>query len=436
MNSYKFLWYMKILFAARFSDPREIIRADLRLLLNALTKKHSVGVVGHEHAIERHSLWNGSILKDHSEIDPKDWDVFLVQGHSNLLAIKALTTTKPIIFLSASPDQEDQCANFPNLYHVLTTDRRSSPVTWGLTPELTAYLPLRRLKLLNDLNRNKPVDQDQYQLLYIVGNDDEGLQLTRNLISVIGSFNYLNCQVACSQTTGVLLKRISNGNISFLKKMGYNQAVLDRQDLIIASGDHAVKAVLERKKVIVVGQYGLGGLITGDNIGDFVKNGFRGRIGGVKDEPVPGSLLDFEIRAALGIEATEAEAWEAITEQQYQQLKKYYVVDWEKQLDELLTQVHQLYSLVHSPRQLLKLKPRISKNISIKRGEQESGITLIPSGVHVASIGILEMQLLNLLDGRLSVSEIIESSPELGKSVITSFIKELWRHKIIMFSPS
>lgn len=71
---------------------------------------------------------------------------------------------------------------------------------------------------------------------------------------------------------------------------------IEKADIVVGSGAIALEGVLHRKPVIVVGEYGFGGLLNPDNLIVHHRNNFQGRIGGRKDEyfPLDGLLKDIE----------------------------------------------------------------------------------------------------------------------------------------------
>lgn len=57
-----------------------------------------------------------------------------------------------------------------------------------------------------------------------------------------------------------------------------------RHGLSLAARGIAYEGVLQRKPVIVVGEYGFGGLVTPDTLHEQYNNYFRGKINGIKAE--------------------------------------------------------------------------------------------------------------------------------------------------------
>ena len=75
--------------------------------------------------------------------------------------------------------------------------------------------------------------------------------------------------------------------------------LIEEADLIIGSGITAYEGVARRKPVIVVGDYGLGGLVTPDTFRSQYNNRFRGRINGMKDEYFSLESLEKDIKKAF-----------------------------------------------------------------------------------------------------------------------------------------
>lgn len=75
--------------------------------------------------------------------------------------------------------------------------------------------------------------------------------------------------------------------------------VIDEADLIIGTGIIAREGVLNRKPVIIVGDYGFGGLVTPNTFRKHYNNSFRGKINGVRDEYFSLERLEGEIKRAF-----------------------------------------------------------------------------------------------------------------------------------------
>lgn len=94
----------------------------------------------------------------------------------------------------------------------------------------------------------------------------------------------------------VLLNTIPEYHVRYISSEDEIRDVIDEADLIIGTDITAREGVLHRKPVIVVGDYGFGGLVTPDTFRSQYNNCFRGKINGMKDEYFPLEILEGEIK--------------------------------------------------------------------------------------------------------------------------------------------
>ena len=77
--------------------------------------------------------------------------------------------------------------------------------------------------------------------------------------------------------------------------------LIEEADLIIGAGITAYEGVLRRKPVIVVGDYGFGGLVTPDTFRKHYNNRFRGKINGARGESFSLENLEKEIHKGFNL---------------------------------------------------------------------------------------------------------------------------------------
>lgn len=92
---------------------------------------------------------------------------------------------------------------------------------------------------------------------------------------------------------------LKNKHIKILKDVDEIITHINNSDIVIGSGYPALLACKLKKKVIVVGERGYGGLVTGTNIQAFYLNFFQGRNGGKLDEYIPLQLLRKDVEAVV-----------------------------------------------------------------------------------------------------------------------------------------
>lgn len=99
----------------------------------------------------------------------------------------------------------------------------------------------------------------------------------------------------------VLLNTIPEYRVRYISSEYEIGTLIDESDLIIGTGVTAREGVLRRKPVIVVGDYGFGGLVTPDTLRVQYSNSFRGKINGLKDEYFSLEKLEGEIRKGFNL---------------------------------------------------------------------------------------------------------------------------------------
>ena len=87
---------------------------------------------------------------------------------------------------------------------------------------------------------------------------------------------------------GILLSKYSEYQVDYISSESEIGKLIEEADLIIGAGITAYEGVLRRKPVIVVGDYGLGGL-------------FRGKINGVRNESFSLENLEKEIYKSFNL---------------------------------------------------------------------------------------------------------------------------------------
>lgn len=117
----------------------------------------------------------------------------------------------------------------------------------------------------------------------------------------------------------VLLNTIPEYHVKYISSEYEIDKIIDESDLIIGTGITAYEGVLGRKLVIVLGDYGFGGLVTPDTLRIQYGNRFKGKINGLKDEYFSLEKLEGEIRKGFSLTSQELQMMsnQALTFLQY-----------------------------------------------------------------------------------------------------------------------
>lgn len=103
----------------------------------------------------------------------------------------------------------------------------------------------------------------------------------------------------------ILLDTIQEYHVNYISSEEEISEVINNADLIIGAGDIACGGIIHQKPVIVVGEYGMGGLVTPHTLRDQYCNCFKGKINGIKKEYFPLAMLEGEIQKGLNLTSHE-----------------------------------------------------------------------------------------------------------------------------------
>lgn len=84
-------------------------------------------------------------------------------------------------------------------------------------------------------------------------------------------------------------------------------SILNNVDLVIGSKHLALEGIFNEKPVVVLGDGGLGGVVTSETVMEMYRNGFIGKTGDDIDEYFPLHSLYQEIEKGLGMSESELE---------------------------------------------------------------------------------------------------------------------------------
>ena len=94
----------------------------------------------------------------------------------------------------------------------------------------------------------------------------------------------------------ILLDTIQEYQVRYISSDEEISEAVNKAGLIIGARGIAHEGILQRKPVIVVGEYGFGGLVTPDTLHEQCSNYFKGKINGIKEEYFSLERLEEEIK--------------------------------------------------------------------------------------------------------------------------------------------
>ncbi|WP_294476766.1 polysaccharide deacetylase [uncultured Bacteroides sp.] len=99
----------------------------------------------------------------------------------------------------------------------------------------------------------------------------------------------------------VLLSTVPDYQVRYITTEEQVSEMIEEADMIIGTGIIAREGVMHRKPVIVLGDYGFGGLVTPNTFRSHFNNCFRGKNNGMKDDYFSLDKLEGEIKKAFNL---------------------------------------------------------------------------------------------------------------------------------------
>lgn len=127
--------------------------------------------------------------------------------------------------------------------------------------------------------------------------EDHGSQLLEHTLTITVGISNPRSKLRVS----VLLNTMPEYHVKYVNNEREMADAIQEADIVIGAGSIAREGILHRKPVIVVGDYGLGGLITPENLRTQYNNNFGGRINGMKDEYFSLEKLEGEIKKSTSL---------------------------------------------------------------------------------------------------------------------------------------
>ena len=199
--------------------------------------------------------------------------------------------------------------------------------------------------------------------------------------------------------------------------------------MVVASGQDAVCALAVCKPCVVLGDCGLGGLVTPANYEQLQSVAFSGRKGGCPGEFVPIDLLETEIRTVFSSDCKEE-----MLALRKKVLAVYGMDCFSTSLTGEVERITALSARLKRRKGRFELKPFRS---SVFRVEELDGKMYIMRGLQC--LGEIEGEMAGLLkqcDGTVTVSDLIGRNGFEPEDVVILWenLYALWKEKLILFA--
>ncbi len=366
----------------------------------------------------------GNLFNVPSQELKKSYSLILIQNSFSLMHYKELFRQYvkcPVLFIATNLQIDSLVAPFENLFGILNVGNASLSAL-GIPDEMQFHLccPVER-------TGNYYFYEQQPEVCRIVycptGNSvgENDLKLLIFLGQTNATLTIVSDEYAC-------LKKAFPSFVKVAPRSSYVSAY-KQAHLVVASGSDTVQALALCKPCVVLGDYGLGGLVTSENYASLQSVHFKGRKGGCFGEPVSAVLLGSAIRKVFAFDRQEE-----VLSLQKQVLSVYGKPVFKKKVLQEIERIIDLSIYMRDRRKRLLLKPRLSTLFALEDRDDKS---YLKRGL--TCFGELEPEMIHLLnqcDGAVSVGELAERNGygREDRDILWSNLYELWKEKLILFA--
>lgn len=356
-------------------------------------------------------------------LSAEHWDLVIVQNSDSLQVpcLAKILSKHPLLFISTTNAINGYIPPLENLFGVINISV-SMLSTFGIPIEMqqSLYHPVEKFLNYYSYEESPTICHIAYcPTKYNVEENDlkllAAVQDTNANLTILGD-NYKSLLKVFPDTVRVALKRSWPSEFK-------------KAHLIVASGYDALCAMALCKPCIILGDCGLGGLVTPDNYNDLQDTYFSGRKGGYKGEFVPGELLKNEIRRALSHNYKDETS---IIQRNV--IKDYNIRNFNKILLKEVERIIVLSSIMKSKELRIQLKPFLSSKFKIQDVDGKKYIMRRSS--YLGNIDDEMFYILQQCNGKISIRELIQHNDfkQEDSCVLWENLYELWKNKLILFN--
>jgi hypothetical protein len=389
------------------------------MLLNILTKELKI----------RYEL---EIQSDSESLNIVNWsrkkssyDLILVQNSQCLIQFQSLLKILkniPVVFVSYSFDIKGYMVPIDNLYSVFNFGEANLE-SWGIPHEMQVLLNIPVLGKNNYYQKKNNLKV--YQILFYPTHNTVHTSLY-TLVSILKQFSNVVLTIV-GDTYQVLSPSFPN-NLTIITREAAPLA-LKKAHIVIASERDAIQAMAWAKPCIIMGDYGLGGIVTPDNYEVLKNYSFKGRWKASFNEYIPCELLNYEIQKALSLDNQDN-----IQRIQKRVLKDYSYEAFSKAIRENLNHIISLSKDLKKKTTLLQLKPLRTSILSIEKIKE---VVYLKKGKEYYCEVDEEFQYaLEQCNGTITIQDILSRSRYASedKQIFIKNLLELWKKKMIVFT--
>lgn len=366
----------------------------------------------------------GDLFEEQSCQEDKFYDLIVVQNSLSFIHYKESFKRLrkfPVLFVSTTNHLGSYVAPFKNLYGVINMGDASLSA-FGIPEEM-------QLRLCSPVEKagNYYFYEQQPEICRIVY-CPIGHSIAENDLKLLTFLQEMNASLTIVSDEYLCLKQALPPSVTIVSRSLWFSSYKNAH-LVVASGQDAICAMALCKPCVVMGDYGLGGLVTSDNYAQLQSVYFRGRKGGSFGELIPAVLLESEIRKVFAFDRQDVSL--AI---QKQLLLTYRKKEFARKVIEEIVRITDLAVFLNNRQKRLLLKPCLSSLFVLKVVEDKQYLI---RGLNC--FGEFDQEMIELLkqcDGTISVRDLAERNgyDREDAEVLWVNLYELWREKLILFA--
>jgi hypothetical protein len=259
----------------------------MRVLVYRGNSKHNKEAAFYSFLLRKLPVWGFNCITGPFEQAP---DLVIVQNRTDQQVATRRFEKTPVIFISHSAMIDHIPSIGDTLIWVVSTTNNFHLRSLGIPDELVScfYFPYEFEK--NDNGRTA-----ETAILFISNDDNRNdISIEMKVLQLFNRQPFLT-YISTTREKQRILKEVANSTVRFANKRLYESI---KAGIVIASGFDAQKHLGMGDNVFVLGSRGIGGLVTQENVRDFIRTDFQGRIGGQPGESMPIDHLDHQLETA------------------------------------------------------------------------------------------------------------------------------------------
>lgn len=350
-----------------------------------------------------------------------------------IFEMRKLITGTPIVLVWSGLLTDLVLPQYVNLQKVIIVNSDFQPLSWNIIPdEMMIFAPLNSFAGYLSTKIAPSEVRIGHDFAYVIDSLDDSTTNAKKLISYFNYRPHFKLEIITTQFNRFMLEGLCNGNISFseknAEKIKLNQ--ISGKKMVFGCEDLAEYCLLKGIPVFVIGKFGLGDLVSNENISDFFRTGFRGRVGGVSNEEIPFAFLELLVDKAILKLESQPTSISAEILARYRNLCELSI----ERIHSEIINILELNSLIES-NNTSKLHLKICSYIRIKTINDHSSLILNSrTGTIITTIDADQKLIIEECRKGINVLELQSFFSNYSPRSIFEFVKELMIVNVLILS--